>query len=507
MRIFAGAERSHGTYAEEDAEPGGKRTIKRTATTVRSPATVALWKQHLAGAKPLGIVPIREDDACLWGAVDVDDYTIVVADLAAAVVKAGIPAIVCRTKSGGAHVYLFFSEPISAAEVVPRLRELAAALGHGDSEIFPKQMTVLAERGDLGSWLNMPYYGGDATTRHAVRPDGRGVTAAAFLDLAESVRLSRRGLHDLRLSQPVEGFGSGPPCLESLVATGFPPGTRNSGVLGLGILAKKMSPENWEALLRDWVREHGGDPPFPPQELDSIIRSLRKKDYNYKCTEKPLSMRCNVALCRTREHGVNGHAGSVSILESASVLKTETPVYFVVLKTGQTVEITSHQLLNVYGFRLAATTQHHIIMPLYKQTDWTSWTQKIMENAIHIEVPKESSSGGRFMELLDQFVTSRSAAETRDSIVQGVPWLDTEHGIVHFRIQDLERSLELEKFASPTRDISLRSWLTARLREMGGTSDQFKVKGKNVRTWRLREDQFSWQTEPLDTPDTADSPL
>jgi hypothetical protein len=203
MRLFAGAERSHGTYVEEDAEPGGKRTIKRTATTTRSPVTLALWQQHIAGTKPLGVVPIREDDACMWGAVDVDDYTIVVAELAAEVVKAGIPAVVCRTKSGGAHVYLFFSEPIPAAEVVPRLRELAAALGHGDSEIFPKQTTVLQERGDLGSWLNMPYYGGDATTRHAVRPDGRGVTAAAFLELAESVRLSRRGLSDLRLSQQI----------------------------------------------------------------------------------------------------------------------------------------------------------------------------------------------------------------------------------------------------------------------------------------------------------------
>lgn len=507
MRLFEGASRSHGTYTQEDPEVGGKRTIKRTARTLREPVTVDLWSQHIAGTRPLGVVPIREDDHCMWGAADVDDYTIDVAELASELRKLEVPAIVCRTKSGGAHVYLFFSEPIPAEEVVPRLRELAALIGHGDCEIFPKQTTVLASRGDLGSWLNMPYFGGDQTERYAVRPDGRGMQMTSFLDVAEGVRLSRRGLADLVMRRKAAGFETGPPCLESLVVTGFPEHTRNNGILALGILAKKMSPDGWEVLLEKWVKEYGGTPAFSSAELAGIVKSLRKKDYNYKCSDKPLSMRCNVALCRTRPHGVNGHAGSVSILESASVLCTDPPIFFVVLKTGRTVELSASQILSAHEFQLAVLVQHREVVPEYKRSDWTSWVHAVIERATLIEVPPESGNRGRFEELLDQFVTDRHQAETREEVMMGKPWHDEEGGRVHFRLRDLEAALDRARFTCPDRGMGLRSWVTARIRSMGGESGQFFSRGKNVNTWRLPASLFVWATSPMGLPRHEEGPL
>ena len=58
-------------------------------------------------------------------------------------------------KSGGAHVWMFLSEPIEAEEMQRRITELSAALGFSGSEIFPKQTTILKDRGDTGNFLNI----------------------------------------------------------------------------------------------------------------------------------------------------------------------------------------------------------------------------------------------------------------------------------------------------------------------------------------------------------------
>ena len=58
-------------------------------------------------------------------------------------------------------VYFFFKDALKAEFVQSKLTELAASLGHAEGEIFPKQTTILVDRGDTGNGLNMPYFKGD----------------------------------------------------------------------------------------------------------------------------------------------------------------------------------------------------------------------------------------------------------------------------------------------------------------------------------------------------------
>lgn len=506
-RLFAGAERSHGTYDPDNTQQsdGGKVGIRRSAVTLREPVTVRLWEQHLAGHRPLGIVPIREDGCCFWGAVDVDVYNTDIAELAGRLREMRIPAIVCRSKSGGAHVYIFFSEAVPASQVLPRLRELAAVIGHGESEIFPKQTEVLVERGDLGSWINMPYFGGDKTDRYAVRPDGRGMSLEAFLAAAEAVRLSARQLQDLVLAPRAEGFGDGPPCLETLAANKVPLGAQNNALLNFGILAKRKYPDSWEKVLEGY-NATVLDPPGSSDGLQSVIRSLRKKDYQYQCRKPPMCNHCNVALCKTRPHGV-GAGGEATVLESASFMETDPPIWFVVLKVGGTVEVTSRQLLNMHEFQVAAMDQigRHVV-PDYPRQSWTNTISKITEEATKIEVPKESGVKGEFEELLEQFLTDRYRAKSRDEILSGKPWLDEDNGRVYFRLQDLTRSMERVRFKTPS-GTATRSWTTARLREMGGGTRQFTAAGVNTNVWWLMAEKFSWTAVRYDLPKHEESPL
>ena len=74
---------------------------------------------------------------CHWGAIDIDQYDVSHKKLVEILRSNKIPAVVGRTKSGGAHVWIFLNEPITAEDMQSRMVELSAALGFAGSEIFP----------------------------------------------------------------------------------------------------------------------------------------------------------------------------------------------------------------------------------------------------------------------------------------------------------------------------------------------------------------------------------
>ena len=75
MARFAGLERAHGTYEiGAGARADAKNKINGKALTKLEPVTEELWELHLAGKRGLGIVPIRDDASCLFGAIDIDVY-------------------------------------------------------------------------------------------------------------------------------------------------------------------------------------------------------------------------------------------------------------------------------------------------------------------------------------------------------------------------------------------------------------------------------------------------
>jgi hypothetical protein len=107
--LFLGCERAHGYYGPLAPDPTrGDGKLKGQALTKREPLTDALWESHLAGKTGIGVIPIRDDSTCVFGAIDIDAYTdFNPASVAAEVARLKLPMVVCRSKSGGAHVYCF----------------------------------------------------------------------------------------------------------------------------------------------------------------------------------------------------------------------------------------------------------------------------------------------------------------------------------------------------------------------------------------------------------------
>jgi hypothetical protein len=177
--IFDGLKLAYGTYRIDRAASNGKQQGK--AGVVKNPRTQETWEGHLSGkGDAIGIIPINEDNSCKWGCIDVDQYPLDHKELIDRIRKMKLPMVVCRSKSGGAHCFLFTSDWISAKEMQDTLKHIAAALGYGGCETFPKQIKLCLERGDVGNFLNMPYYDSEDGLRYAVKDDGQSATLEEF---------------------------------------------------------------------------------------------------------------------------------------------------------------------------------------------------------------------------------------------------------------------------------------------------------------------------------------
>ncbi|MER8545971.1 hypothetical protein NKH41_09545 [Mesorhizobium sp. M1169] len=208
--LFQGFERAHGRYDIKRANEKGKNEGK--AVTYPSPPTLQLWQTHVEGSGAgLGIIPLRSDNTVLWGCIDIDVIGIDHAALEAKCKRLALPLVICRSKSGGAHCFLFLRDPVEATVVVDPLSAWAALLGYGGCEIFPKQTMRYDLEKDIGNWLNMPYFFAEKTNRYGIK-NGEMLDLQQFIQHAEEMSVTEDDLTAVNVaSDDNDMFSDGPP--------------------------------------------------------------------------------------------------------------------------------------------------------------------------------------------------------------------------------------------------------------------------------------------------------
>ncbi len=195
--IFYGLDRAYGQYVSDGQSVNGKASGK--AFILKQPVTDQLWIDHINGKDPsLGIIPIRDDSSCIWGCIDIDTYPLDFKKIVSKIRKLDLPLVMCRSKSGGAHIFLFLREPTQAKIIRDKLIEWSGLIGYANCEVFPKQIEIRADRGDTGNFLNLPYHGGDESMRHAFDDDGQAITLDEFFLLYEKHSVGLQYLKDFK---------------------------------------------------------------------------------------------------------------------------------------------------------------------------------------------------------------------------------------------------------------------------------------------------------------------
>ena len=199
--IFTGLERAHGVTKVGHSNGDGTK-VQGKSFIKREPVTDQLWLDHLQGRDSLGIIPINDDNLCIWGCIDIDSYAgFDHKKLVNKTISLQLPLVVCRSKSGGAHVFLFAESYVSAKLMQDRLTQIKAVLGYSGSEVFPKQ-TQLKSEDDTGNFLNLPYFNGDDTTRYAFNSLGEAVNLKGFVELYDLKKVTPQQLEELQIKRP-----------------------------------------------------------------------------------------------------------------------------------------------------------------------------------------------------------------------------------------------------------------------------------------------------------------
>lgn len=499
-KLFGGCTRAYGTYgpvAPDSTRSDGK--LKGKAETIRAPVTDALWEKHLRGESMLGVIPVDDSGLCRWGALDIDSYQgLDHQAIAQQLVTHELPLIVCRSKSGGAHVLLLAAEPVPAKQMQERLKAIGALLGYAGAECFPKQVTPTSEK-NLGSWLNMAYFDHEHTSRYAILPDNRHLSAEEFVSHAALLAVQPSWFN-----KPLPGksdlLPDAPPCLNHLMQMKFPPGSWNTGIFNLAVYCRRAFGDGWKEKLAQLNAVNFPPDRWPVSDLMPIIKSVSKpgKSYFYQCSNSLLEQHCNKEVCRNRKYGI-GNAASLPDLSSLTKLLTDPPVWYAELE-GHRLKFSTEELFNPLAFQIVCGNAN-VVVRCVGRGPWVEHIRPFVTKVTEIPVSADnsgaddSSVSSYLLHHLEQFCTGRSQAHSMEEMAQqpGKPF--TEAKRTHFKFFDLLRYLNRVNFKIKQNEV------VTVLRDMGGINRQDRIGGKVVRYWSVPEFNRENEDRPLPLPD------
>jgi len=423
--IFKGLERAHGcTKVSTPTENGVK--LKGQSFVVRQSVTTELWEMHLKGKQSLGIIPINEDNQCVWGCVDIDSYAgFDHKKLIDKIKQFKLPLVVCRSKSGGAHVFLFSTKQVAAERMRDKLTEIKTALGYGGSEVFPKQIQ-LKSADDTGNFLNLPYFNGDETTRYAFLENGNAASLNGFYGLYQ--RNVQEDITKIKIERPKSEYDDAPPCIELMALNKIPEGGRNNAMFHFGVYAKKKWPAEWKSRIT-MFNIAASTNPLSESEVDIIKRQHDKKDWGYKCNDVPMCNLCDKKLCRSRKYGI-GEEIVFPALTDLQKIKLEKPYYYLNVD-GERLHLENVKFLKQQSlFQEACMEQLDFKPPTVKPKDWDMIINPLMKNHEPIDPPEGVTTADQLKNHLEEFCLNRHIGSDVNDLKKGGVW--TSDGYHHF---------------------------------------------------------------------------
>lgn len=246
--LFSGLDIAYGT--------GKGQWIKR-------PPVAADWVNHLNGyGSGVGIAPLRADNTVMFAAIDLDEPDFD----AAREMQKYIPGTswIESSRSGNAHVWVFFDGPVAAWIPMGILKEATLAAGKEHVEVFPKNHDFAKVK--LGNYINLPFHGSKrpilwrTDSGHDMK-----LKLEEFVDTAErhlnSPKKWEQKADWLMLSSPesktrTQEFGAQPNlhiCAQHIISGDAGPITEGHRSIVYFSLAKMLT--NWEQVDHDEVVE------------------------------------------------------------------------------------------------------------------------------------------------------------------------------------------------------------------------------------------------------------
>lgn len=501
MRLFRGYDLRHGRFKIERQEDSGK--LSGRASTVDEPPTIDDFKAHLAGDTGIGVIPLTTDNRCYFAALDIDRYPVDHVEIAMALHQ--WPLFVTRSKSDGAHVWLFIKDGASAEVVTRFMKKLAGELGYGGCEIFPKQ-TRRASSADVGNWINLPFFGESRTLIAVTDPEKRKwveikdpekfvefvekssdfVTQQWLEDRAPHIRGQRSD------KSSKEDFVDGPPCLERIKEVGLSEGSRNTAMFNFCVYLERKYSNQEEAENRAHVFNQTFADPLSAGEVKRCLASAYKKPVGFQCQQEPLKSYCDRATCLKRTHGVGSRSTDLSFeIGGFTKYLTEPPMYAFNADGKRVVVYDVDDLTNQKKFKNHIINAVSKVMPTMAQPKFEELLQSWLDQCEEVIPPPDTDPRTLIIDAFRQFFETYTHSN-RDRILSAHAWLEEETGLLWFRMNDFKKYLKMNHIQFEDRGVVffLRDKLGVVYHRKGST-----VAGKSVFLYSVPQERVQLRPE------------
>jgi len=481
--IFKGNEDAYGTFidsGEKDHRGKAKGTCRTLALKEGQKLSESkeLWDAHLKGEQSIGVIPINKQNECYWGCIDIDSYKgFNHKELLTSIERAKLPFVVFKSKSGGAHVYGFFKNPVKAKILRKRLAEASALLGFKGSEIFPKQNEL--PNGFFGNYVNTPYFNAENTDRYAMKLNGDEVEKLSLEQFYDHYREKVIDGIDQFVIKTDTIFPEGPPCNNCIALRGCSEGGRNNYLFNVAVMLKRMSQENnedWLDKLRE-VNDKYLKSPLSRREVDNIYGSVSNhtehtnnsvldvdldeetnQSYHYLCKQEPLQSYCDRGACVGRKFGVTRPTNigdeEFQITQIHKVLD-DPIIYYITFESGIVMKAELKEMTDQKLWREKVFATLDAKPPRLAVNDFDTFMNVSMREHLEVvQLPEGVSRLDRIRGAIENWLTGTGAGDDKESILAGNSFYDVKKKVVWFRFQDLRDALVSTKDLRATQNDS-----------------------------------------------------
>lgn len=431
-QYFVGNTAVHGKFIppRESTEQGEK--VKGGSFTVTEEVRQVHYQDHLEGKEGLGLVPIDSNNNVRFSVIDVDEYKELPFMMYQSIINEfELPFCLFKSKSGGLHIYVFFTEDVKASNVVDIMKGWIGLFGLPEkTELFPKQKRLRS--GGSGNWINLPYFG---DTRKMLNSEGKEVGLREALTIIKSNALN---LEQLKLVSDGMPLADGPPCLQSIYIRNDPL-MAEMYLFNLAVYLKGAKPNTWEEEI--FQANLRLDEPLPERRVEGqVISAHGKNTYSYKCNEEPICSRCNKVICESRAFGKGGSEISNFSFEQLSQILSDPPHYKWTVNGADMLFYTEQELRNQERFADYCMRYLHIVPNRLKPVRWNAILAKAFSDLeqIKMDIKDDMSPGAILGDYFYEFVCERSLAKNKMQLKNmGRVYFDEDKATYYFKKADL----------------------------------------------------------------------
>ena len=442
-QLFRGKANTYVRNELPKEKPGDGQKIKTKITNNEGKVDKELLMNHLEGRFGVGICPVNAEGKCSFGVLDIDYYRPKIKRVLHFIKEYQLPLIPFRSKSGGLHVYLMLSKPVSAKSVRETLSlisyyfSLDEIYGKNKVEVFPKQDKAEG----YGSSVTLPYFNAEHTYTYLVDLDGNPMT---FKDALVYIQEHTTTIESVKEALNKLPYNDAPPCIQRILLSeevGGEDTGRNNFLFSFAVYAKKKYGNGFE----DYVREINDNFEVPLEDsvVEQTCESVKNNEYLYKCKDIPCNSFCNRSECRKREFGLGRDKGHFTGIDYGQLYRymTAEPYYIWKLRLmGQEkwVDVIFKDegyLLDQKNFAKMCVRYLNQAPMQVSNNDWYAILNSVLPNVQNVEVKQETDTSGTSM-LQNAFIEYLSNKQSRrDSPYQinvGLCVRSTDNGVTKY---------------------------------------------------------------------------